>query len=126
MGPALAPGVVIGADRGPGGGARAASGLPGGMMPMGGAGGRGAAKGTGSGSAKGGYVAPPGGLIGGRPQAGKSNSGAVPTAGTAGSRRRRQDGEDGWTVAAGVPGVLLPDPEPDEHDPGPGVIGIDR
>jgi hypothetical protein len=117
IGPALAPGAVIGADRGPAGGARAASS----MVPMAGTGGRAGAAG---GAAKGGYVNPPGGMIGGRPQAGKGG-GASPV-GAPGSRRRRRDDDDGWAVTAGVPGVLLPDPEPDEHDPGPGVIGIDR
>jgi hypothetical protein len=118
IGPALAPGVVIG-QPGPISGARSASGL----LPMGGAGGR---PGTaGAGAAKGGYVAPPGGMIGGRPQAGKG-SGTPPTAGPGTRRRRRPADDDGWAVAAGVPGVLVPDPEPDEHHPGPGVIGIDR
>jgi hypothetical protein len=86
------------------------------MMPMG-AGGR---PGPSKAGAKSGFVAPPGGLIGGRPQ------GRGGLAGAAASRRRRRDDEDGWAVASGVPGVLTPDPEPDQHDPGPGVIGIDR
>jgi hypothetical protein len=87
------------------------------MMPMGAPAGR---PGPSKAGAKGGFVAPPGGLIGGRPQ------GRGGLAGAPASRRRRRDDEDGWTVAAGVPGVLTPDPEPDQHDPGPGVIGIDR
>jgi hypothetical protein len=119
VGRALAPGAVIG-ESGPAGGARAASG----MMPMSGAGARpgGGAK---AGAAKGGYVAPPGGMIGGRPQGGKGGGGTSMGAAPGNKRRRRDDG-DGWAVASGVPGVLVPDPEPDEHDPGPGVIGIDR
>jgi hypothetical protein len=87
------------------------------MMPMGAAGGR---PGPSKAGPKGGFVAPPGGLIGGKPP----GRGGLPVA--AASRRRRRDDDDGWAVASGVPGVLAPDPEPDQHDPGPGVIGIDR
>lgn len=45
------------------------------------------------------------------------------------SRRRRLDGGEAyteWPVASGGPAVLMPPREPDDHDPGPGVIGIDR
>lgn len=43
------------------------------------------------------------------------------------SRRRHHDFDpsDPWAVDEGVPPVLAPGPEP-YHDPGPGVIGIDR
>lgn len=119
MGPALAPGVVIG-NHGTVGGGRATSG----MMPMNAAGTRPSSAAGKTGVSKGGFVAPPGGLIGGRPQAGKA--GGTTVTGGPGSRRRRRDEDSGWAVASGVPGVLMPDPEPDEHDPGPGVIGIDR
>jgi hypothetical protein len=104
-GMAMAPGAVIGAGRGGAGGARGVGGMMPGMMPMGAAG-RGA--GGKSGVGKAGFVAPAGGMIGG-PQ----------------GRRRKDEDEKGWGVA-GVPGVSERDPESDEHDPGPGVIGIDR
>jgi hypothetical protein len=60
---------------------------------------------------------PVGGLLGG------------PLGSAGGGRERRQrrampfDTE--WEVRQGVPPVLAPGPEP-HHDPGPGVIGIDR
>jgi hypothetical protein len=41
------------------------------------------------------------------------------------SRKRTLPPDTKWEVAGGVPPVLLPPPEP-VHDPGPGVIGIDR
>lgn len=41
------------------------------------------------------------------------------------SRKRTLPANTEWDVAEGVPAVLLPPPEP-VHDPGPGVIGIDR
>jgi hypothetical protein len=40
-------------------------------------------------------------------------------------RRRRSEAYVEWKVPKGVPPVLEPGPEP-VHDPGPGVIGIDR
>jgi hypothetical protein len=43
-----------------------------------------------------------------------------------GRRRRRSDPTDPWAVSQGVPAILEPEPEPLDHDPGPGVIGIDR
>ena len=42
------------------------------------------------------------------------------------SRVGRLPPETEWEVRTGVPPVLLPPPEPTKHDPGPGVIGIDR
>lgn len=45
------------------------------------------------------------------------------------SRRRRLEGGEAyteWPVAGGGPAVLRPPRESDDHDPGPGVIGIDR
>jgi hypothetical protein len=120
-GRALAPGGVIG-ERTPGPRAPvgAAGAHPGGLMPMGAPPVRPAGS---SGAAKGGFVAPPGGLIAGAPQ----GRGGIPLSGAASARRRRVGEEDGdWVVPAGAPGVLTPDPEPEVHDPGPGVIGIDR
>lgn len=39
--------------------------------------------------------------------------------------RPMADQNDPWVVDTGVPAVITPDP-PRQHDPGPGVIGIDR
>jgi hypothetical protein len=58
---------------------------------------------------------PVGGMIG-------TNGHAV----TIGRGRRHADPDDPWAVQDAGPGVLLPPPEPEHHDPGPGVIGIDR
>jgi hypothetical protein len=55
--------------------------------------------------------------------------GGIGGSGTGGaSRRRRSQGVPyaEWVVPKGVPPVLQAPPEPAEHDPGPGVIGIDR
>jgi hypothetical protein len=41
------------------------------------------------------------------------------------ARQRNSEGEP-WRMAAGVPGVLMPDLSEPNHDPGKGVIGIDR
>ncbi len=63
-------------------------------------------------------VNPVGGLLGG-PMG----------AGVHGDRRRTARSlppQTEWDVPKGVAPVLLPPPEPAEHDPGPGVIGIDR
>jgi hypothetical protein len=78
----------------------------------------GPAKGAGAG-----FVAPPGGLIGGRPGAAGIARASAPSAGR---RRRRNDPMDEWTITEGVPPVLEPPPEPEAHEPGPGVFGIDR
>jgi hypothetical protein len=42
------------------------------------------------------------------------------------STRRRSTESDPWYVPQGGPAVLEPAPEPTDHDPGPGVIGLDR
>jgi hypothetical protein len=67
-----------------------------------------------------GFVAPSGGLIGGR------SSTATGSNGSPMARRRRNGLADAWTVGKGTPAVLEPTMTPDVHDPGPGVIGIDR
>jgi hypothetical protein len=41
-------------------------------------------------------------------------------------RRRAKDPDDPWAVSEGVPAILEPSLEPTTHEPGPGVIGIDR
>jgi hypothetical protein len=57
---------------------------------------------------------------------------AVPLAGTAGghpaNQRRRRAGasDEVWPVREGVPPVIEASTEEPNHDPGPGVIGIDR
>jgi hypothetical protein len=61
---------------------------------------------------------PVGGLLGGPMGAGVH--------GDRRSSRRREPPYTEWEVPKGVPPVLMPPPEPTEHDPGPGVIGIDR
>jgi hypothetical protein len=63
-------------------------------------------------------VGPVGGMLGGPVGGG--------TAGVRRERRRTLPSDTEWEVREGVPPVLLPPPEPTEHDPGPGVIGIDR
>jgi hypothetical protein len=54
----------------------------------------------------------------------------MPTAGGPGSggrrRTRRSLADVTWAVPAGGPPVLIPASDHDVHDPGPGVIGIDR
>jgi hypothetical protein len=46
--------------------------------------------------------------------------------GAAGRRTRRSLVDTMWDVPIGGPAVLIPTVESDVHDPGPGVIGIDR
>ncbi len=92
-------------------------------------------------------VAPPGGLIGQRPPGtagevhttangstftvsnpgGSTTRGEAPTTPRGWSKRMEHewDPDDPWAVAEGVPPVIYPFPEPN-HDPGPGVIGLDR
>jgi len=49
-----------------------------------------------------------------------------PVGGVIGRRQRNSnEPSDPWEVAEGRPSILEPDPEP-MHEPGPGVIGIDR
>jgi hypothetical protein len=57
--------------------------------------------------------------------AGRTMVGPVGPALGRGHRRGVADPSDPWSVAEGGRGILEPDPEP-IHDPGPGVIGIDR
>ena len=47
--------------------------------------------------------------------------------GSGGRRRSRRSLADvTWAMPAGGPAVLIPASDHDVHDPGPGVIGIDR
>jgi len=48
------------------------------------------------------------------------------TAGTTSSRRSRPGMPSVFETPEGPPGVIQPPAEPTHHDPGPGVIGIDR
>ena len=48
------------------------------------------------------------------------------TTGTKGGRRSRRGLPSVFDTPDGPPGVIQPPPEPTNHDPGPGVIGIDR
>jgi hypothetical protein len=64
---------------------------------------------------------------GSRPRVGTSGLSAAGRLGRGGRRNRSHaDPNDPWAVAEGGPTVLEPVPEPTEHDPGPGVIGLDR
>lgn len=63
-------------------------------------------------------VNPGGGVLGGQVSAGAH--------GVRRERKRSLPPDTEWEVRKGVPPVLLPPPEPTRHDPGPGVIGIDR
>jgi hypothetical protein len=65
--------------------------------------------------------------MGGRAGAGTSGRSLAgrPGHGRRGNRSHTNP-DDPWAVAEGGPAVLEPLPEPTEHDPGPGVIGIDR
>ncbi|HKS98216.1 MAG TPA: hypothetical protein VJT31_01700 [Rugosimonospora sp.] len=62
-------------------------------------------------------------------RAGYSGFGGLP-GGAASSSSRRRDRQDDhyvdWPVTTGVPPVLEHNPKFDNHEPGPGVIGIDR
>jgi hypothetical protein len=58
------------------------------------------------------------GMLGGAPYGGAARAGRD-------RRGRRSEPYVEWEVPKGVPPVLEPGPEP-THDPGPGVIGIDR
>jgi hypothetical protein len=65
--------------------------------------------------------------ISGRPGAGTSGLSRAGRPGRGGGRNpSHNDPDDPWAVPEGGPAVLEPLPEPTEHDPGPGVIGLDR
>jgi hypothetical protein len=73
-----------------------------------------------------------GGVIGGQPN---GDRGVQPMGASAASGRRRAlqteqragfDPDDPWAVEDGGPGVIEPNRAPTRHDPGSGVIGIDR
>jgi hypothetical protein len=69
-------------------------------------------------------MVPPMGGRAGASTSGRSSAGQ-PGRGRKGNRSHI-DSDDPWAVAEGGPAVLEPLPEPTKHDPGPGVIGIDR
>ena len=113
----LAPGGVIGAPAVGGVGVAP----PGGPGAVGGPAAAGLVPGTGAAARPAGgpgavpFVPP---MMPGRPSSG--------TASTTGGRRRRPGLPSVFETPDGPPGVIQPSPEPAEHDPGPGVIGIDR
>lgn len=62
---------------------------------------------------------------------GNAGEGVMPvtdsSSGSGGRRRGHRSLADvTWAMPAGGPAVLIPAPDQDVHDPGPGVIGIDR
>ncbi len=113
-GRALAPGGLIGVPGAMGSGAGGV-GTPGGPAGPGGPGVAGRPGGAGSGMMP---FMPP--MAGARP-----GVGGAPTAVGAKGRRRRGL-KSVFEVPEGQPAVIRPSEEPPEHDPGPGVIGIDR
>jgi len=106
------------------------------MAPMGGPAGRPTSTAAGQGATAPRRANPVGGVVGGR----GGETFTTPSGHTVsiGPRRTRQDSrerqvgdthfdpDNPWAVAVGVPPVIEPSPEPQRHDPGPGVIGIDR
>jgi hypothetical protein len=85
--------------------------------------GRTGALGTGTGAMGTGMM--PGGMAGrGAGAGGRTRPGGRPGLWSS-KRRKKSDPNDPWSVAHGVPAILEP-AEPTEHDPGPGVIGLDR
>jgi hypothetical protein len=72
----------------------------------------------------------PGQLTGTVRSAGSEGAIGSMTSGSVGTRSRRRGRRSltdrTWAVPSGGPAVLSPDGETDVHDPGPGVIGIDR
>ncbi len=114
---AMAPGGVIGE---PGRGAHnaAARAAAGGTVPIVGAGAAARLASTGTG----GFVAPPGGMIAGRPP----HAGRGAPVRSPGDVRRHPNDEEAFVVPRGAPAVLRAPDDPDDHRPGPGVIGIDR
>ena len=115
----LAPGGVIGSPAaGAVGGVGTAPGGPGAVSGPAAAGlvpGTGAAARPASGSGVVPLVPP---LMPSRPGSGATS--------TASGRRRRPGLPSVFDTPDGPPGVIQPSPEPADHDPGPGVIGIDR
>jgi hypothetical protein len=80
-------------------------------------------------------VNPVGGVLGEQPGiAGSARGGRQVSGGVFGQRLRRHgddssltfDPNNPWATEQGGPAVLEPGAEPASHDPGPGVIGIDR
>jgi hypothetical protein len=64
----------------------------------------------------------------GRPQGAGSRSGVRPAGRAAlwqSQRQSKRDRHDPWSVRQGVPQIIEAPPEPEDHDPGPGVIGLD-
>jgi hypothetical protein len=64
------------------------------------------------------------------PRGGRPSRSSLPPVGRLGrggrNRQSHADPDDPWAVAEGGPAILEPPPEPTEHDPGPGVIGLNR
>jgi hypothetical protein len=79
-------------------------------------------------------VNPVGGVVGERSGVAGSAGGGQFAGGVGGQRSRRRGDDSGmtfdpdnpWATEQGGPAVLEPGAEPTSHDPGPGVIGIDR
>jgi hypothetical protein len=139
--PGQGPGGSVYRPAGEGGptgrGAGAARPLPpGGVIggvPAGGMAGHPGAMGTGTAAAR--RVNPVGGVLGQGAHAGGTGgttTGQPYLAGRAAGRGDRDrdsrswDPDNPWAVEHGVTPVLEPGQEPSSHDPGPGVIGIDR
>lgn len=60
------------------------------------------------------------------PVAGRTGGDSRPSLQSGMRRRTRRHHDDAWGAREGLPPVIEPGPEPTFHDPGPGVIGIDR
>jgi hypothetical protein len=126
-GRALPPGGVIGAPgaggspggRGAGGARPTATGRR--INPVGGVLGQGGPSGGSAGRAGGGRTST-GGASAGQPMLASQRRGK----GDRDHDSRTWDPDDPWAVEHGVAPVLEPGQEPSSHDPGPGVIGIDR
>jgi hypothetical protein len=66
--------------------------------------------------------------LGGRPPSTTGRSTSRPGGRAAlwySQRQQKRDSKDPWSVRHGVPPIIEAPPEPTDHDPGPGVIGID-
>jgi hypothetical protein len=130
---ALVPGGVIGttpsAGPGVGSGGRAASGTPPRVNPVGGVIGQGGPSGGHSGGAtakRGGRPASTRGVTGGSTLDQPYLPGQRIGKGNHDDESRNWDPDDPWALEQGVAPVLEPGPERSTHDPGPGVIGLDR